>query len=193
MTIEEMQSVLKILRTYYPQSYKDIDAEGSNILLNLWHKAMEDEDGNFVKKAVWEIINTEERQFAPNIAEVRKKMFAMAGISEGKGILPVDEAWSLARSTWSSLPSDNAWEITDIWEKLPTEIKRIYKPADMVELGFRMTSAEIEKYEKPRFYQQYGNYEQESKAKLIATKSISKLAIETNGALMLQEVKQIES
>ena len=193
MTKEEIQSVLKILRTYYPQSFKDMDGEGSNILLNLWSKAMEEEDGSLVKKAVWEIINTETREFAPNIAQVRKKMFEMTDITEGKGILPVDEAWHLARSTWSSLPSDRPSEIEGIWEKLPPEIKRIYKPADMVELGFRMTSAEIDRYEKPRFYQQYDGYEKEAKAKLIQTKSISKLAVETNGALMHTEVKQIES
>lgn len=193
MTKEEIKELLTIMQTYYPQSFMNNTEESAQILANLWYKAMEHEDARLVKSALWEIINTEQREFAPNIAQVRHKMMSLAGIVEGKGILPVDEAWNLARSTWSSLPSDNAWEITGIWEKLPPEIKRIYKPADMVELAFRMTSAEIDKYEKPRFYQQYERYEQESKSKLIATKSISKLAIDTNGALMHREVKQIES
>lgn len=193
MTKEEIKELLTIMQTYYPQSFKENTEETAQILANLWYKAMEQEDARLVKKALWEIINTETREFAPNIAQVRKKMFEMTGITEGKGILPVDEAWHLARSTWSSLPSDRPSEIEDIWEKLPPEIKRIYKPADMVELGFRMTSAEIDRYEKPRFYQQYEGYEKEAKAKLIQTKSISKLAIETNGSLTHAEVKQIES
>lgn len=181
MNKEEVLSVLKVMKTYYPQSFNH-NREGQEILINLWSKALEEEDGALVKKAVWDIINNDDREFAPNIAQVRKRMLMLSGAIEGTGILPVDEAWEMARLFWSSLGSDNVWVIEKDWNKLPSEIKRIYKPVDMVELGFHCTSAYIEQYEKPRFFKQYEAVAGESKAKVLASKSITQLALETRKA-----------
>ncbi len=192
MTKEEIKEILTLLQTYYPQSFKDQTEESANTLANLWFKAMEYEEGNFVKKAVWEIIKNERRQFAPNIADVRYKMLEIEDIAAKRGLLTVDDAWAKARAFWCSIGSDNPYDIEDDWKKLPLEIRKIYRTNDMVHWALA-NSSEIDRFEKPRFYQRYKEIAEETKMNLLKAPSITKLAIETNNAIAMknQDVKQI--
>ncbi|WP_050636155.1 replicative helicase loader/inhibitor [Candidatus Stoquefichus sp. SB1] len=71
MTEQETQQILKVLKTNYPNSFKSMSSEESYNYLSLWHEAFKNNDVILVIKAVKEIIYTDTREFAPNIAQVK--------------------------------------------------------------------------------------------------------------------------
>lgn len=74
MTEQETQQILKVLKTNYPNSFKNMSSEESYNYLSLWHEAFKNDDVRLVIKAVKEIIYTDTREFAPNIAQVKSFM-----------------------------------------------------------------------------------------------------------------------
>lgn len=74
MTEQETQQILKVLKTNYPNSFRNMSSEESYNYLSLWHEAFKNDDVIAVIKAIKEIIYTDTREFAPNIAQVKFKM-----------------------------------------------------------------------------------------------------------------------
>lgn len=184
MTQDEVKKLLVLLREYYPQSFAHHSAEGSQMILAIWNETFKEEDARLVQAATIKCIQENTTNFAPNIGQIRNKMIELTGIRP----MGADEAWSIARGYWSSIGTDNPYELQSSWEKLPESIKAIYSPHDMVELGFRTSSHEVEAYEKPRFMKRWAEMEKKEQQKCLDCKSISKLAIETTGRLMIEHV-----
>lgn len=86
MTEQETQQILKVLKTNYPNSFRNMSSEESYNYLSLWHEAFKNDDVRQVIEAVKEIIYTDTREFAPNIAQVKSKMtkFNMNNLLESK-------------------------------------------------------------------------------------------------------------
>lgn len=74
MTEQETQQILKVLKTNYPNSFRSMSSEESYNYLSLWHEAFKNDDVISVIKAVKEIIYTDTREFAPNVAQVKSVM-----------------------------------------------------------------------------------------------------------------------
>lgn len=74
MTEQETQQILKVLKTNYPNSFKNMSSEQSYNYLSLWYEAFKNDDVRTVIKAIKEIIYTDTREFAPNIAQVKSKI-----------------------------------------------------------------------------------------------------------------------
>ena len=152
MTPEETKQVLTYLKVQYPKNFEHLKTdEDARMYLAIWHDSFKNEDKRLVQAAVKKCVDENTTQYAPTIGQIRNKMVDLTHT----GGMDAEEAWNMARRFWSSIPSDNAWEIEEDWRKLPESIRRIYSPADMVELGFRTNSHDITAYEKPRFLKQW--------------------------------------
>lgn len=185
MTQEEVRNILTFLKETYPNSFTNHTAVGSQMLFQLWCETFKNEDAKLVQSAVFKAIQENKTSFVPPLGIIREYMKELAGIKA----MDADEAWKLVRQVWSNIGSDRPDEIRAEWEALPSAVKKIYTAADLVELAFHTTSHDIEAYEKPRFMKAYENIAtQEIDRKLLGT-SISQLAIEAKGTLMIGDKK----
>ena len=179
---EEVRNILTFLKETYPNSFTNHTAVGSQMMLQLWCETFKNEDAKLVQAAVFKAIQENRTSFVPPLGVIRDYMKEIAGIRPQDA----DEAWVQVRRIWSNLSSDNPSEIKAEYESLPKAVKRIYTPADLVELAFHTTSHDIEAFEKPRFMNAYKSIAVDEIDRQLEHKSITALAIETKGRLMIE-------
>lgn len=73
MTQNEVVELLHVLKVNYPNSFR-IDIELKKKMVLLWTEAFKNDRASDVVKAVKEIIYTDTREFAPNIAQIKARM-----------------------------------------------------------------------------------------------------------------------
>ena len=185
MTREELRQLLVLLKEYYPNSFSNHTAEGSQLFFSIWLETFKDEDARLVQAATLKCIQQNLTNFAPTIGQIRQMMKEIAGVKP----MDADEAWKQVRHIWSNLASDNPSEISAEYDSLPQSVKRIYSPADLIELAFHTTSHDIEAYEKPRFMNMYKSIATQETDMLLTHKTITQVAIETKGYLMIGDGK----
>lgn len=151
MKREEVRNVLSILRLNYPQSFRDYTNESAEMFLNMWAEAFKNDPAEAVVNAVKAIIYSDPREFAPNIAQIKQKMIRLSGDDSDVA----ENVWSNLRAMLSKLPSQDPEEVEEYWDKLPTSVKRIYSPNDLIELAWHRTSTDLSNYEFPRFKKVY--------------------------------------
>lgn len=125
MTREEIIVILKILKTSYPNFYKDMTKEDMVNTISIWSEMFENDNLNLVKVSVKELIQT--LKFPPTIADIKQKMYELTN----KETLPTD--------LWASLKkaiSNSAYHSEEEFEKLPPECKMfIRNPRQLKELS----------------------------------------------------------
>ena len=62
---------MSILRTAYPQSFLRWSKEQGEAFLELWSKALQEDDALDVMVAVWHFIYETDREFAPTVGMIR--------------------------------------------------------------------------------------------------------------------------
>lgn len=115
MTFEETREILSILRINYPQSFRGWDKDQGTAFLGLWAEAFKEEPAQLVVSAVKAIIYTDTREFAPNIGQVKSKMFDLTHPDE----MTPQEAWSLIRKSCS------IYHAADKIKALPDVLRRM--------------------------------------------------------------------
>lgn len=183
MTKEEVKQILSYLKNQFPQSFSHLQSDNdANMFVAIWHDILKDEDPKLVQAAVKKLVAENTTGFAPNIGMIRSKMKDIAGLKP----LDADEAWKQVRMVWSHIASDRPDEIREEWEQLPSAVKRIYSPADLIELAFHTTSHDIEAFEKPRFMKTYQSISENELSQQLEHKTITALAIEAKGRLLIE-------
>lgn len=91
-------------------------------------------------------------EYRPTPAAIRKEMYNR----ENSDKPDANEAWEIARKCWKALEDDSAQEAERLYATLPKDVQRALGSANtLTEYGFRMTTTELEQYEKPRFLKAY--------------------------------------
>lgn len=125
MTRDETVIILGILKTSYPNFYKDMCKDEMYNTINLWNEMFEDDDVNIVKVAIKELIQT--LKFPPAIADIKQKMYDLTNREN----LPTDLWASLKKAIGNS-----AYHSEEEFEKLPMECKMFIKnPRQLKELS----------------------------------------------------------
>lgn len=125
MTRDETVIILGILKTSYPNFYKDMSKDEMYNTINLWNEMFEDDDVNIVKVAIKELIQT--LKFPPAIADIKQKMYDLTNREN----LPTDLWASLKKAIGNS-----AYHSEEEFEKLPMECKMFIKnPRQLKELS----------------------------------------------------------
>lgn len=145
MTDEETRKILTILKTTYPQSFKDWNKEQASMFLDLWSEAFKFDDVEIVVKAVKHIIYTDTREFAPNIAQVKNAMFGLYIDTQ----TDVNDAWSLVlKGAKCDISSARSY-----YNKLPENVQKAISPAFLQELGY--STSEQVGYKRLEFEKKY--------------------------------------
>lgn len=125
MTRDETVIILGILKTSYPNFYKDMSKDEMYNTISLWNEMFEDDDVNIVKVAIKELIQT--LKFPPAIADIKQKMYDLTNREN----LPTDLWASLKKAIGNS-----AYHSEEEFEKLPMECKMFIKnPRQLKELS----------------------------------------------------------
>lgn len=142
MNIEETRSILRVLRLNYPHSFKDLTPEDTEEYLNLWQSFFKDDDYTLVKMAVKSIIASDTREFAPNIGQVKNKMFELQPVKQ----IDVGSAWD---KVLRSARCDRQLA-KDEFKKLPIVVQQALGTENfLVELGY--SDKESQKYFRKEF------------------------------------------
>lgn len=92
MEKNEVRDILTVLKVNYPQSFKHLTIDEKKAYLDLWTEAFKDDSAELVAMAVKSIIYGDTREFAPNIAQVKEKMYSLKNAGNE---LTEQEAWNL--------------------------------------------------------------------------------------------------
>ena len=115
MNIQETKEILFILQTNYPQSFKGWDKEQVKYFVELWAEAFKNDDVAIVTNAVKSIIYSSTREFAPNIGQVKDKIYQLSNHSQ----IDADEAWNMV----SSALRNSIYHAEEEFNKLPIEVQ----------------------------------------------------------------------
>lgn len=170
MNYEETRNILTILRVNYPQSFRDYNKSTGEMFLNLWAEAFAHTPASLVIQAVKAIIYTDTREFAPNIAQVKRKV---AEIVNGD-MVSAEEAWYRVRSCLRAVIPGDYENQKALWGTLPPMAKKIYDPADLATLAMR-SEHDNDIYERVSFIRQYNGLEKKRMESLAVSSDIAAL------------------
>lgn len=125
MTRDETVTILGILKTSYPNFYKDMSKNEMYNTIAIWSEMFENDDLSLVKVAVKELIQM--LKFPPTIADIKQKMYELTN----QETLPT-ELWACLKKAISN----SAYHSEEEFEKLPEECKLfIRNPRQLKELS----------------------------------------------------------
>lgn len=123
MTYEETRQILTILKTNYPQSFRNMTKDESVNFLNLWSEAFANDPVKNVVAAVKSIIYSDPREFAPNIGQVKTKMHSLFTPQE----MTEQEAWGKVRKACTN----SLWHAEKEHKKLPELLQKLVSPEQL--------------------------------------------------------------
>lgn len=143
MTIDETKTILGIIKTAYPNFYKDMSKNELHNIVTLWGEMFENDNIELVKVATKELINS--FQFPPTIADIKDKMYELTANKKTPSELWGELADGLRNGIYNSKA---------VFEKLSPEIKKFVKnPAQIKELAM-MDSDVVHSVVKGQFLKQ---------------------------------------
>ena len=137
MEKEQVRKLLTILRTNYPQTFKGWDSEQQQLYMEIWYNGLKNDDYSLALKAIETFIYGEPREFAPNIGQVKNKMFELQPVKQ----IDVGSAWD---KVLRSARCDRQLA-KDEFKKLPIVVQQALGTENfLVELGY--SDKESQKY-----------------------------------------------
>lgn len=112
----DVLKIMAVLRGAYPMFYRSISRQEAEDTVNLWEIKFRDYDYRIVAAAV-DALTDEERDFPPNIGDVKAKIRLITGSNEMTEL----EAWNLV----SKAIRNSGYESKEEFEKLPENIRRL--------------------------------------------------------------------
>ena len=142
MEKEQVRKLLTILRTNYPQTFKGWDSEQQQLYMEIWYNGLKNDDYSLALKAIETFIYGEPREFAPNIGQVKNKMFELQPVKQ----IDVGSAWD---KVLRSARCDRQLA-KDEFKKLPIVVQQALGTENfLVELGY--SDKESQKYFRKEF------------------------------------------
>lgn len=123
MTKEEAKKLMKLVDSSYynPKTYTAQETEWQ---LSLWTDAFKDIPFELGFRVIADIIENEDRDFAPTLGHIKSKINKLMDTS-----LDVDDAWQLVKKSVQS------WDAYESWKELPEEIQKVVSVSDIREWG----------------------------------------------------------
>ena len=159
MTEQETRLILNVLKANYPQSFR-IGKEEAVAMLELWKMQFKDIPYEFVRDAINRIISNDNREFAPNVGQVKSKILNnLAPDTDQRAI----HAWEEFRrfisntSTWATTEEEMS-----MYNKLDEITKRLYTYREAKGLAqLDKSSLEYRRSEFIRLYKELTNKKNE--------------------------------
>ena len=98
MTLHETVEILRICKAEWPQSFTGMTKADGEARLNLWAQMFADDDVGLVGAAVKAIIVAGNREFAPNVGQIKEQMRKLTSPEDTSEA----EAWAMIRAAISN-------------------------------------------------------------------------------------------
>lgn len=187
MDKRETVIIMKVLQTAYPQSFKGWGKEQAEMFVSLWQEAFSSIPAQIVTKAVKNIVYTSERDFAPNIGQVRAEITRMAQ----RNSLGGQQAWSEVKGYLhhcdSNYPSDETNKV--LYDRLPEEVRAMYSMTELLSLAKR-NSMDNDQFEKPRFLKDYAGVQASLIEKKFENGDFTAIGMNTNVKAIEEEAQR---
>lgn len=159
MTTEETRTVLTILKTTYPNFYKDMSKGEMQGMLEVWSELFTDDDVNLVKAALKQMILTS--KFPPAIAEIKSAMFDLVNPNNLNEI----EAFNLVKKACRS----NSGDAKSEYAKLPIEIQKAIRTYETLQEWAVVNVDDMETIVFARFRDMFRQAKNELRLEFIST------------------------
>lgn len=146
MKTEETRHILTVLRVNYPGTFNSYSREDTQVYLNLWDSSFKDYSYNEVANAVNYIIQTDTREFAPNIALVK----SVINKKFKDNVMTDEKAWNIVLM---NAKCDRA-EARKRYESFPGNIRKAVEDPNFLSTLGASTSYSQEKLKK-QFLEKY--------------------------------------
>lgn len=177
MNLNETKQILGILKANYPQSFYNWTSEQSKNYLMLWAEAFKDEDVKTVISAVKAIVYSDTREFAPNLGQVKTKIYELTTPSR----MTEQEAWT---AVYKAI-ENSGYHAEEEFKKLPKIIQRIVgAPSVLKEWGMTPTQ-EVNTVIASNFQRSYRNAMQDDKTYNALPNSVKNVIGHTGNAAYL--------
>lgn len=129
MKYEDVQDILTLLKTGYPQSFSSYTAKSGQLLLDIWYEGLKMYPSSLVLKAVKTIMLNDSRDFAPNIGQIRRKV---ADLVTDNAEVASEEAWIQVKKILPKMLNLDGYNREDaihdqvLYDTLPSEVKSVY-------------------------------------------------------------------
>ena len=147
MTDIETGTIMDILETAYPQSYKNQTNERRLASADLWSAMFADDDLEIVAAAVKTYIVTEEKGFPPSIGQIKNKIADIKKPDE----MAEYEAWNLVKKAIGNGIYGSKEEFT----KLPSVLQRLVGSPNKLREWAQMESDILESVVASNFMRSY--------------------------------------
>lgn len=148
MTREETKKILEMIRITYPNQFKNLSVETLRVMLAMWEDAFKDIPYAVVGKAIKSFIYGDDREFPPNIGQVRNRCLELACPDAGS---QAEDAWGeVIAAVRSCYPP----EARDDYAKLP-ELTRKAIAFSEFRVLITNTTENNDKFERPKFIENY--------------------------------------
>ena len=147
MTFEQTRDILTLLQVEYPQSFAKMDGRMMQAKLKLWAKEFEADDYRAVYAAVRAIMSAGNREFAPNIANIREKLYSYSE----RGELTEAQAWALV----SRACSNGIYGYEKEFAKLPPPVQKAVGRAEQLREWAMMDSETVQSVVASNFMRSY--------------------------------------
>lgn len=136
MTREETAQILRVIKTEWRHSFANITRQDMENMLNLWAEMFADDDAGIVGAAVKSIIVAGNREFAPNIGQIKEQM---RKLTEKHGDKSEAEAWARIRKAIRN----SGYESREEFERLPPILQRLVGSPSQLREWAMMDSDEL--------------------------------------------------
>lgn len=175
MTADETRAILTVLKVNYPHSFKGMDKELANAMLQLWAEAFKDTPAQIVSSAVKKIIYTDKNPYAPNIGQVNAVIAEMT-----TQVMPFEEAWQIIDEAVHS--GSPALE----WQRFPECLKRITTPREIEEWAYGTEPSAYRTVVKGQLRKAYETQITREKEFAVLPNSIKKLLTPSTSPVLLE-------
>lgn len=143
MSIDETKTILGIIKTAYPNFYKDMSRGELQNIVTLWGEMFENDDIELVKVATKELINS--FKFPPTIADIKDKMYELTANKKTPSELWGELADALKSGVYNS---------EEVFEKLSPEVKKFVRNSAQIKELAMMDSDIVHSVVKGQFLKQ---------------------------------------
>lgn len=146
MTFDQVKEVLTLMQCEYPLSFSKMDDRQMATKLKLWSEEFAQDDHRIVNAAVRMLIKSN-REFAPNIGQIREKMHELSN----PGALTETQAWQLV----SNACQNGLYGSKAEFGKLPPEVQAAVGSPEMLKQWAMMDADEVESVVASNFMRSY--------------------------------------
>lgn len=180
MTEQETRLILNVLKANYPQSFR-IGKEEAVAMLELWKMQFKEIPYEFVRDAVNRIISNDNREFAPNVGQVKKRI--LDNLAPDTDTMAI-HAWEEFRrfisntSTWAPMEEE-----LPLYNKLDAITRRLYTYREAK--GLAQLDKNTLEYRRSEFVKLYKDLTNKKNEKLMQEGNLVELAGGTDRFLSL--------